>query len=169
MEKNEHDTSLYCISPKGREFISSIILRPRLREGSIEPLTISDYTKDSSILKRPTDVTIVPKSGKDVDSLNKFSNYLLERKKCGVILLDLSSSKLYVHPPRKRDPGVLYCCLDISSSPSKSASQSSSEGPAQTPVTVSDTNEEKELPDNDRAMLVDKIRVRQTIDFIFPS
>lgn len=130
----ESTISLYCVSAKGQEFISSVYVEPisqsflnsdfnLIRE--ISAMTIHDYTKDANIVQENRiDFKLVPENPSYLTCITKFSNYLHERKKAGVVSLKAQTNTttkqpnmrtnrltVYVLPPETRNQEYLNCSI----------------------------------------------------------
>lgn len=112
---NNMERLLYCVSPKGEEFIASVQLKCDAINISTLPekIVVTDYSKDSSIWKTfdlKAAVKLTCLEGSNVKAFSTFSNYLLQRQKAGVVELE-NKSVLYIFPPSSSDNNSLICHL----------------------------------------------------------
>ena len=109
---------LYCVSPKGEEFIASVQLKSDAINISTVPekIVVKDYSKDSTIWKTcdlKTAVKLTCLEGSSVKAFSTFSNYLLQRQKAGIVELE-NKSILYIFPPSSSHDTTLMCHLKLS-------------------------------------------------------
>ena len=128
MSKHSSYHKLYCISPKGKEFISNIeIINSGSHDDNIAPINqiisqnemvIKDYSKDNSLWKNNTldnnvrfDISCA--NGDDSKALINFGNYLFQRQKTGIVdiestSLNPSTTTFYVLPPFTQNQVILH-------------------------------------------------------------